>query len=271
MSSSAENLCLRWNDFEQNITSTFGALRQDRDFVDVTLVSEDGQTIELHKVVLAASSPFFLQVLRKSNGSQHPWIIMRGTRFEDLAAIVDFLYFGEANVLQENLDGFLALAAELQLKGLSGKEEDKSKTKTVSQAPINKKDRKKAGEAKKTITENQTIVKTEDENDGKEHPGMERPENNSTVAVLDQGKEDKEAVDQEIRSLMERRKVNFDSTGRAAYMCKVCGKEGQRSNIWNHIEAKHATSHASYTCDLCGKNSKSRNGLFLHKSVYHRK
>ena len=271
MSSSAENLCLRWNDFEQNITSTFGALRQDRDFVDVTLVSEDGQTIELHKVVLAASSPFFLQVLRKSNGSQHPWIIMRGTRFEDLAAIVDFLYFGEANVLQENLDGFLALAAELQLNGLSGKEEDKSKTKTESQAPINKIDRKKAGEAKKTITENQTIVKTEDENDGKEHPGMERPENNSTVAVLDQDKEDKEAVDQEIRSLMERSKVNFDSTGRAAYMCKVCGKEGQRSNIWNHIEAKHATSHASYTCDLCGKNSKSRNGLFLHKSVYHRK
>ena len=165
MSSSAENLCLRWNDFEQNITSTFGALRQDRDFVDVTLVSEDGQTIELHKVVLAASSPFFLQVLKKSNGSQHPWIMMRGTRFEDLAAIVDFLYFGEANVVQENLDGFLALAAELQLKGLSGKEEDKAK-KIEPLAPTNRKGIKKAGEAKKTITENQTMVKTEDENDG---------------------------------------------------------------------------------------------------------
>ena len=270
MSSSAENLCLRWNDFEQNITSTFGALRQDRDFVDVTLVSEDGQTIELHKVVLAASSPFFLQVLKKSNGSQHPWIMMRGTRFEDLAAIVDFLYFGEANVVQENLDGFLALAAELQLKGLSRKEEGKAK-KIEPLAPTNRKGIKKAGEAKKTITENQTMVKTEDENDGKEDPGMERPENNSTVAVHDQDKEGKEAVDQEIRSLMERSKVNFDSTGRAAYMCKVCGKEGQMSNIWNHIEAKHATSHASYTCDLCGKNSRSRNGLFLHKSVYHRK
>ena len=48
---------------------------------------------------------------------------MRGTKFEDLTAIVDFLYFGEANVLQENLDDFLALAAEMQLKGLSGNKE----------------------------------------------------------------------------------------------------------------------------------------------------
>ena len=45
---------------------------------------------------------------------------MRGLRSEDLVAIMDFLYCGEANVLQENLDAFLALAEELRLKGLSG-------------------------------------------------------------------------------------------------------------------------------------------------------
>ena len=33
---------------------------------------------------------------------------------------VDFLYCGEANVPQENLDSFLALAEELKLKGLMG-------------------------------------------------------------------------------------------------------------------------------------------------------
>ena len=45
---------------------------------------------------------------------------MRGLRSEDLLAIMDFLYCGEANVLQENLDAFLALAEELRLKGLTG-------------------------------------------------------------------------------------------------------------------------------------------------------
>ena len=44
---------------------------------------------------------------------------MKGIKFEDLKDMVDFLYFGEANVCQENLDAFLALAAELRLKGLT--------------------------------------------------------------------------------------------------------------------------------------------------------
>ena len=38
-------------------------------------------------------------------------------------ALVDFLYHGEANVCQEDLDSFLALAEELRLKGLTGNTE----------------------------------------------------------------------------------------------------------------------------------------------------
>ena len=40
-------------------------------------------------------------------------------------AILDFLYRGEANVSQDNIDSFLAVAEELQMKGLMGKTEDK--------------------------------------------------------------------------------------------------------------------------------------------------
>ena len=45
---------------------------------------------------------------------------MRGLKSADLLAIVDFLYCGEAKVYQENLDYFLAIAEELQLKGFMG-------------------------------------------------------------------------------------------------------------------------------------------------------
>ena len=45
---------------------------------------------------------------------------MKGMKSDDLIAIVDFLYFGEVKVYQENLDSFLAIAAELELKGLEG-------------------------------------------------------------------------------------------------------------------------------------------------------
>ena len=60
----------------------------------------------------------------------HPLIYMRGMKSEDLVAIVDFLYCGEANVLQDNLDSFLAISEELQLKGLMGQDKgDGSKEK----------------------------------------------------------------------------------------------------------------------------------------------
>ena len=57
----------------------------------------------------------------KRNKHAHPLIYMRGMNSEDLVAIIDFLYCGEANVFQDNLDSFLAIAEELQLKGLMGK------------------------------------------------------------------------------------------------------------------------------------------------------
>ena len=59
----SEKLCLRWSEFKENLNSTFGRLRNDKEFTDVTLACEDGQEIEAHKVILAASSPFFEKIL----------------------------------------------------------------------------------------------------------------------------------------------------------------------------------------------------------------
>ena len=124
-----EKLCLKWNEFQEIAVSAFGTLREDKEFSDVTLACEDGQQVEAHKVILASTSPFFLNLLRR-NKHPHPLIYMRGLKSEDLVAMIDFLYFGEASVYQENLDSFLAVAEELQLKGLMGsggeKEADKN-------------------------------------------------------------------------------------------------------------------------------------------------
>ena len=49
-----EKLCLKWNDFQENVSSAFVSLREDNEFSDVTLVGEDGQQVEAHKVILAA-------------------------------------------------------------------------------------------------------------------------------------------------------------------------------------------------------------------------
>ena len=117
--SSDEKLCLQWNDFQTNLTLAFRDLREDKEFTDVTLACEDGQQVEAHKVVLISSSPFFKSLLQR-NKHPHPLIYMRGLKSKDLVAMIDFLYHGEANVYQESLDSFLAIAEDLQLKGLHG-------------------------------------------------------------------------------------------------------------------------------------------------------
>ena len=62
----AEKLCLQWNDFKNNTIEALRRLREDKDLSDVTLVCEDGQQVEAHKVILAISSPFFQSLLKKN-------------------------------------------------------------------------------------------------------------------------------------------------------------------------------------------------------------
>ena len=95
---------------------------ENTDITDVTLACAD-QRIKAHKVILSACSPFFKRLLR-SHPHPQPLLYMRGVKATELAAIVDFIYQGEANIFQEQLENFLTLAEELELKGLSGSTEE---------------------------------------------------------------------------------------------------------------------------------------------------
>ena len=117
----SEKYSLKWNEFQNNTVAAFGSLRKDSDFADVTLLCEDGQSVEAHKVILAASSPFFQDVIKKIK-HPHPLIYMGGMKSEDLLAVVDFLYYGEVSVWKDNIDNFLAIANELSLKGMTKEE-----------------------------------------------------------------------------------------------------------------------------------------------------
>ena len=99
MTNSSEKFCLKWNDFRQNIVTSFQDLRKEMDFSDVTLVCEEDHQIEAHRIILTACSPFFKNILKKNKHS-HPMIYMRGMKAKDLVAIVDFIYHGEANIYQ---------------------------------------------------------------------------------------------------------------------------------------------------------------------------
>ena len=238
----SEKLCLQWNDYQDNIKCVFAFLKEDKDFKDVTLVCEDGQQMEAHRVILASSSPLFQRLLAR-NKHPHPLIYIRGMRFEHLLAIVDFLYRGEASVFQDDLDSFLAIAEELQLKGLMDRRvEDKLLSSYQGLTPLNAEavfpepslDRK---------TGNSKIVKAGD---------------NTKVPILS----DLDKIEEMVKSMMEK-SVNKYGNGRQLTKCKVCGKEDIGSHIKGHIETNHIEGIA-VPCSLCGKTSRSRAALRRH-------
>ena len=250
---------MQWNEFQNIVTSAFEDLKSDGDLTDVTLACEDGKQIEAHKVVLAATSPFFLDLLKK-NKHQHPLIYMKGVKSENLVAMVEFFYRGEANVFQENLDGFLALADEMRLKGLTKLDESQENAET--------------NQVHKQAFEHRELLLRQKE----QSQNIEQSTDHSieTALALNNRVEmsDMQLLDQQIRSMMEKgqNRVQYNSNGKIieeiTRVCKVCGKEGPMGTIMIHIEAKHLGNIPS-PCDLCGKISKSRNGLAQHKVKEH--
>ncbi|XP_033177929.1 broad-complex core protein isoforms 1/2/3/4/5 isoform X6 [Bombus impatiens] len=122
---SSQQFSLRWNNYLKHITCAFDTLRTEEDLVDVTLSCE-GKRIRAHKMLLSACSTYFRDLF-KENPCQHPVIIFRNVKFDDLAALVDFMYQGEVNVVQEQLASFLTTAELLAVQGLTdgtGKDND---------------------------------------------------------------------------------------------------------------------------------------------------
>ena len=250
-----EKLCLKWNDFQANLYSAFGRFRDDLDFADVTLASDDGKQFEAHKIILASSSPFFMEVLRK-NKHPHPLIYMRGVKAEELLAMLDFLYFGEASVNQESLEAFLSLAEELELKGLTNSSQRNNQDYETKPPLTENIIEQKKHQLESTLNVQRPLV---------EYKTETKISSDAMVSV------DTHQLDEQVKSMMSDtgNKMTYGNQSKKVFACKVCGKESDYTNTKTHIEAKHIASNINHTCDICGKSSRSRDGLRQHKSKEH--
>ncbi|XP_034938634.1 protein bric-a-brac 2 isoform X2 [Chelonus insularis] len=126
-----QHYCLRWNNYQSNMTSVFHQLLQTEAFVDVTLACNEA-SLKAHKVVLSACSSYFKKLLL-SNPCKHPTIIMpQDVCFNDLKFIIEFVYKGEIDVSQAELQSLLKTADQLKIKGLCEVPESKEAPATVS-------------------------------------------------------------------------------------------------------------------------------------------
>ena len=262
----SEKLCLKWNDFQENVNAAFVNLREDNEFADVTLACEDGQQIQAHKVILAASSPLF-QDLLKRNKHPHPLICMRGIKSENLLSIVDFLYCGEANVFQENLDSFLVVAEELKLRGFMGQSENVEKeTENIfsNTAPSSKPVPRQIPNLKR----GKSSKYVEDLNFySNEEPANAQMNDERRIAIPNFVSGDlMKELDEKVKSMMEK-SDNLCPDGQSkAKICNVCGKEGTAKAIKNHIEVNHLEG-VSLPCNVCGNKFRSRMILRRHNCI----
>ena len=232
----------KWDDFSENMRST---LKDDitlLDFTDVTLVCEDGTQIEAHKLVLATGSILLRNILRLKKGPSSI-MYMRGMKSKELTSVVEYLYHGEVYVDQEDLNDFLSIARELQVKGLSGLEESEF----GDQPKINK---------NINMIGLPTKIKTEPfEEDFK-----------LSVNVNGVNLSDSKDIEHKLYEMI-------DTTGKN-WTCKICGKEarGEDVRIRNRNLKRHTQVHLtgiSYPCNQCGKKYRHKHKLKCHMVKYH--
>ena len=117
----SEKFALKWNDFQSNWNQSLSQIHQNKDFADVTLISDDKIKFLAHKILLSSCSDMFRMILRE-NVSASPLLYLGGVSSVNLGFILNYIYHGEVNIFQEQLDSFLESAKKLEIQGLIGQD-----------------------------------------------------------------------------------------------------------------------------------------------------
>ena len=244
-----EKFSLKWKDFQSNISKTFSSLRREQDFHDITLLSDDGETVSVHKVVLSASSEFFKSVFRKADHSK-PMIYLNGVDCKVLDHILDYIYEGEVQLYQEDLDSFLDVAEKLKINGLIEGQEKKERS---TQDSVKEREENFENVDNPTFSSKEVISNLEMKN---KDPKEDRTVSFVSQQGIDVYEEAKQAVDQLVMKVGD------------SWLCKTCNKTAKL----NTQIRKHAEIHIeglSFPCQICGDTFRSRVLLKHHKSRKH--
>ena len=100
-------------------TRSFQILREQNDFFDVTLITDEGDKIEAHKAVLSAFSPLFRNIFQSCPVNQQPFLYLSDVKPDYLNRILDYIYMGEVNVPICEIEQFIKVSSKLKISELS--------------------------------------------------------------------------------------------------------------------------------------------------------
>ena len=245
----SEKFSLKWDAFQSNVSNSFAILRNEDYLLDVTIVTDDNEQVEAHKLVLSACSEYFKNIFKTKKHS-HPLLCLEDVSFKDIQNLMDYIYNGELQLFQEDLDRFLSLAQRFKLEGLLKTDPKNYQEEASNGAPVTP----EKSHIKEELSEEIPKVK----------PNInDRHEEVIAKVSIDPTAENISKLNEQIEQNIIR---NTDNT----FSCQFCGKNSGRvrSYIRNHIES-HLVG-LSFNCPMCEKTFRTRSSLANHKSLKHR-
>ena len=241
---SMDKFCLNWNGYHKDINESFRILRENQRLFDVTLVTDDGQHVQAHKIILSAGSNFFSDIFMKSNHS-NMLVYLKGISSDKLELVINFIYSGEVSLAQEHLKMFIETGKELQVKGLEGELIEVDEYTNEKQS-----------------FPQQNEQRYDDYEYGKINPGSAEDDNDAVDKmkgkILESGTNNELGL--QINEMIEKNE--------GVWRCKICGKAtNKNSNIREHAE-RHMKGIFS-ACQNCSKTFTNRPSLKKHISRFH--
>ena len=245
----AEKFSLKWHDYHSNWRKSLSQLRKETDFADVTVVTDDKVKFSAHKILLSSCSNTFKFILKESNHA-NPLIYLSSVSSVNLGFILDYIYYGEVNLYQEQLDSFLETSEKLEIEGLlGGKQEDTSWESLNSGEEIQMKEDLQDDDNSLVTMNSLAPVKFERQ--------VTRPQK-YVDKRMDFTSKTKKEVEAEIEKL-------YQKTD-GVWSCLTCGFTNvRRSNIKRHVEVH--IDGLWYACNGCRKEFRSKNVFNTHVST----
>ena len=252
----SEKFNLKWTDYQSNWNRSLSELRNDSDLADVTLISDDKVKFSAHKIVLSSCSNMFKFIL-KGNTHANPLLYLGGISSINLGLILDYIYHGEVNLSQEQLDSFLGCAQKLELEGVIGYNNDEQEIDEDGENMVAlKREVVELDEERKMVNVDQTNTTIRHCSRASASITFNNDINTDVRSMTP------EEIEKKTRELYERKD--------GVWICLICGyvSLSSSSTVRKHVETH--LEGLSYTCAMCSKVFRTRNALYKHNGKVHK-